>query len=164
MFSAAHLLQALVGDGERRHADVSLAAGLDERHDGVELGGRQILALETHLFRQQGHEVHREAFGLVAVEILERREVERRRHRQLAVVDQRVARIVPAGAAGSGSLISGRAAKQRERRGQRACGDERAPFLDIHVPPLSTASAFLEHYKYDAVALLYGPGRSLSKV
>lgn len=59
-----HLLQALVGDGERRHADVSLAAGLDERHDGVELGGRQILALETHLFRQQGHEVHREAFGL----------------------------------------------------------------------------------------------------
>ena len=75
-----------------------------------------------------------------------------------------VAILLPAGAAGGGSLISGRAAEQRERRGQRACGDERAPFLDIHVPPLSTASAFLEHYKYDAVALLYGPGRSLSKV
>ena len=61
--------------------------------DGVELHGGQIIALKAELVGDGLHQVDLETFDIAVVEVLERREVERCGHGELAVLDEGVAAV-----------------------------------------------------------------------
>ena len=82
-----NLLLALGLDGDAGDAQVNLTTGGNGRNDGVELQVLE-LELEAELVGERLGEVHVEAHVLVVLEVLERREVRRGAHGELAGREQ----------------------------------------------------------------------------